>query len=84
MMNNVSQSEGRKRIFPLFYKVEPGDVKHMTPCPENLPSKVELKALKETCKDWSNQGNQGMEGRGATKPSKNCRFGRSKGFGGAR
>ncbi|XP_039166936.1 uncharacterized protein LOC108958083 [Eucalyptus grandis] len=48
MMNNVSQSKGRKSIFPLFYKVEPGDVKHWTPCPENLPSEVELRALKET------------------------------------
>ncbi|KAK3444050.1 hypothetical protein EUGRSUZ_A00258, partial [Eucalyptus grandis] len=38
MMNNVSRSKGRKKIFPIFFKVEPGDVKHRTPHPENPPS----------------------------------------------
>ncbi|XP_039166922.1 toll/interleukin-1 receptor-like protein [Eucalyptus grandis] len=48
MMNNVSQSEGRKKIFPIFYKVKPGDVKHRTPSPKNLSSEVKLGAFKET------------------------------------
>ncbi|XP_039166929.1 disease resistance-like protein DSC1 [Eucalyptus grandis] len=46
MMNNVSRSKDRKRIFPIFYKVEPGDVKHRTPHPENIFSKVELRKFK--------------------------------------
>ncbi|XP_018724723.2 toll/interleukin-1 receptor-like protein [Eucalyptus grandis] len=47
MMNNVSRLEGRQRIFPIFYKVEPGDVKHRTPQLKNPSSEVELKAFKE-------------------------------------
>lgn len=45
MMKNVSK--GGKKIFPIFYKVEPGDVKRRTPHPENPPSEVELRAFKE-------------------------------------
>ncbi|XP_039166914.1 uncharacterized protein LOC120292680 [Eucalyptus grandis] len=41
-----SRSNGKKRIFPIFYKVEPGHVKHRTPRPKNLSSEVELRAFK--------------------------------------
>ncbi|XP_039166938.1 toll/interleukin-1 receptor-like protein [Eucalyptus grandis] len=47
MMNNVSQLEGRKKIFPIFYKVKPGDVKHWTPILKNLSFEVELGMFKE-------------------------------------
>lgn len=47
MMNNVSSLKGQKMIFPIFYKVKPGDVEHRTPHLENPPSKVELTTFKE-------------------------------------
>ncbi|XP_039167019.1 disease resistance protein RPP4 isoform X1 [Eucalyptus grandis] len=42
MMYNVFRSNGKKRIFPIFYKVEPGHVKHRTPRPKNLSSEEAL------------------------------------------
>ncbi|XP_039167034.1 uncharacterized protein LOC104446822 isoform X2 [Eucalyptus grandis] len=36
------RSNGKKRIFPIFYKVEPGHVKHRTPRPKNLSSEEAL------------------------------------------
>ncbi|XP_039167909.1 uncharacterized protein LOC104450905 isoform X2 [Eucalyptus grandis] len=41
------RSNGKKRIFPIFYKVEPGHVKHRTPRPKNLSSEVKLRVFKE-------------------------------------
>lgn len=36
MMNNMTRSKGRKKIFPIFFEVEPGDVKHWNPCLEEV------------------------------------------------
>ncbi|XP_039163160.1 uncharacterized protein LOC120290798 [Eucalyptus grandis] len=47
MMYNVLRSNDKKRIFPIFYKMEPGHVKHRTPRPKNLSSEVKLRAFKE-------------------------------------
>ncbi|XP_039163140.1 uncharacterized protein LOC104432484 isoform X2 [Eucalyptus grandis] len=67
MMYNVFRSNGKKRIFPIFYKVEPAHVKHRTPRPKNLSSEVELGAFKEALakvgqiKGWKvEEGQSGM------------------------
>ncbi|XP_039170314.1 toll/interleukin-1 receptor-like protein [Eucalyptus grandis] len=47
MMNDVSQAESSKRIFPIFYKLKPAEVEARTPRPQNPSSEVELRAFKE-------------------------------------
>ncbi|XP_039166849.1 disease resistance protein RPP4-like [Eucalyptus grandis] len=42
MMYNVFRSNAKKKIFPIFYKVEPAHVKHRTPRPKNLSSEEAL------------------------------------------